>query len=155
VRTIKKDPLALCLRTHYSAWREHILFKPHLICIFKEWWLVSWASNYELRKAGWSVTQWPPMSLANGCVKCNKVETDLQSQFWLCYHGNGDPFKKKKLCMSISNDTSQKQGPKYLTYTTHSNPNTMCDKMISYLFLYAQESWCAWGWISEDNFVIS
>lgn len=96
VRTIKKDPLALCLRTHYSAWREHILFKPHLICIFKEWWLVSWASNYELRKAGWSVIQWPPMSLANGCVKCNKVETDLQSQFQLCYHGKGDPFKKKK-----------------------------------------------------------
>jgi hypothetical protein len=92
VRTIKKNPLPLCLRTHYSACREHILFKPHLICIFKEWWLLSWASNYELRIAGWSITQWPPMSLANGCVKCNKVETDLQSQFWLCYHGNRGLF---------------------------------------------------------------
>lgn len=92
----KKTPLALCLKTHYSAWRKHILFKPHLICIYKEWWLLSWTSNYELRRTGWDGTLWPPMSPANGCVKCSKVETGLQSQLWLCFHGDGGPQKKKK-----------------------------------------------------------
>lgn len=134
VWTIRKNHLVLCLKTPYSARRKPVFFKPHLICIYKEWWLLSWASNYELRIAGWSVTQWPPMSLANGCAKCSKVETDLQRQFRLCCQGDGGLGKWNSCPIEMTHHRIV--GLEYLTQITHSSPNTMCDELISYLFVY-------------------
>lgn len=129
----EKSP-GIMFRNSLLSKAKACLLQASFNLIYKEWWLLSWASNYELRIAGWSVTQWPPMSLANGCAKCSKVETDLQRWFSAVLPRRRRPRKMER--MSNWNDNSPYQSLGYLTQITHSSPNIMCDELISYLFVY-------------------